>query len=381
MANIDRQSVVVVYVRHKKGCKHGEDEFSPRCTCPKSLRWSQKGKQYRVTARTRTWGVAEERARELQRKLDAGESASAVLPEEGKQPTIAQAIETYITAKKSEGVSKATIRKLRNQLGGLERFLAERSKFFPVEITSTDVIEFRAGWKSWPSAVTRQKAQGNVRGFLRSCCKGNLPEVLGVLKTIKKSKADIERLAPKPFTEDELARLLVQVPVTFDPVKAAKITTLIHFMVSTGLAIRDTVQLERANLRDGWLSINRQKTGKPVRQKIDGALLEELLSTANGNPKYIFWNGTSQPTSASSIWQEDLRTLMQDAGLWIKGNLSHRFRDTAVDFWLGEGYSLTDIAAMLGDTVAVVEEHYRDRASKRMEDRLAKMPVRSWGAQ
>jgi integrase len=385
MGNMDRlprQAIVVVYVRHKAKCKHREDEFSPRCTCPKSLRWSQKGKQYRVTARTRTWGVAEERARELQKKLDAGESTAAVLPEEGKQPTIAQAVETHITAKEGEGVSPATIRKLRYQLGLFEQFMASRSKFFPVDITPTDVIEFRASWMSWSSAVTRQKAQGNLRGFLKACCKGNLPELLRSLKAIKKSRQDKERLAPKPFSEDEIARLLAQVPVTFpDAAKAAKVTALIHCMVSTGLAIRDTVQLERANLADGWLRIDRQKTGKRVAQKLDGALLEELLSTANGNPQYIFWDGKSQATSATNLWQITLRSVMRDAGLWIKGNLSHRFRDTAVDYWLGEGYSLTDIAAMLGDTVAVVEEHYKDRASKRMEERLEKLPVRSWGAQ
>jgi len=69
---------------------------------------------------------------------------------------------------------------------------------------------------------------------------------------------------------------------------------------------------------------------------------------------------------------------MQDAELWIKGNLSHRFRDTAVDFWLGAGCRLTDIAAMLGDTLAIVERHYANLASKRMEERLSKMPSRSW---
>jgi integrase len=324
--------------------------------------------------------VAEDKAQELQRRLDAGERGALPVTTEAKHQTIAQAVETFITAKESEGVSKATIRKLRSQLGQFEQFMAARSKFFPVEITAQDAIEFRAGW-TWPSGVTRQKAQQNVRGFLRSCCKANLPELLGALKTIRLSKADVKRLEPQPFTEKELKKLLQQVPKTFpDADRAAKMTTLIHCMVSTGLAIRDTVQLERANLRDCWLRIDRQKTGKSVRQKLDAGLLDELNAVANGNPKYIFWNGTSQPTSATGLWLADLRALMKDAGLWIKGNLSHRFRDTAVDFWLGAGCSLTEIAASLGDTVAVVEKHYANLASKRMEERLAKMPVRSWGA-
>ena len=99
-----------------------------------------------------------------------------------------------------------------------------------------------------------------------------------------------------------------------------------------------------------------------------------------GGYKYIFWDGASKPTSAVGMWQADLREVMQKAGIWIKGNLSHRFRDTAVDFWLGEGCDMTEVAAMLGDTVAVCERHYANLASKRMEERLSKMPTRSWSA-
>jgi len=73
-----------------------------------------------------------------------------------------------------------------------------------------------------------------------------------------------------------------------------------------------------------------------------------------------------------------LGKVMQDANVWIEGNVAHRFRDTAVDYWLGQGCSMTDVAAMLGDTVAVVERHYANLASARVEDRLAKMPTRSW---
>jgi hypothetical protein len=101
----------------------------------------------------------------------------------------------------------------------------------------------------------------------------------------------------------------------------------------------------------------------------------------NGNPKYVFWNGTSLPESATGLWQTDLRQLMQDAGVWIKGNLAHRFRDTAVDFWLSEGPSVEQVAAYLGDTVRIVERHYADLISERMEKQLASVPFRSWGTQ
>ena len=71
-----------------------------------------------------------------------------------------------------------------------------------------------------------------------------------------------------------------------------------------------------------------------------------------------------------------------DAGrwsLWIRGNLSPTDSVTPpLISGLGRVQVLTEIAAMLGDTVAVVERHYADLASKRMESRLSKMPTRRW---
>jgi len=387
---ISRRSTVTIYVRHQAGCRYEGRSFARGCDCVKWLRYSGEAcfcqgrghklhRQHKLTTGTRSWETAEDKRAELQNRLDSGETGTLPTVSEPKRATVGQALETFIQAKEGEGCSSATIRKLRNQIGDLERFLAERSKFFPNEITATDLIEFRAGW-TWSSGVTRQKAQQNIRAFLRSCCKDNLTDLLGALKTIRLSKADVARLEPQPFSEAELKKLLKQVPKTFgnDPAKAARITTLIHFMVSTGLAIRDTVQLEREQINGGWLRIRRQKTNRPVEQKLDDGLHCELLSVANGNPKFIFWNGKSRPTSATGLWQTDLRELMADAGLWIKGNLSHRFRDTAVDFWIGKGCSIVEVSAMLGDTVPIVEKHYRKLLSGRMAERLAKVPTRSW---
>jgi integrase/recombinase XerD len=386
-----RRSIVTVYVRHRATCKQADNSFYRGCDCAKWLRYSgavcfcgytHKGNQHKVAADTRTWGLAEEKAHELQRRLDAGDSptpAAVVARPTSGPPTIAAAIATFILGKRGEGVGASTIRKLEWQLGAFEQFMSERSKFFPSEITPTDVIEYRATWKSW-SDLTQIKAQTNLRGLIRFCCgKENRDGVLAALKTIKETREGKIRREPKPFTEAEIKRLLAQVPRTFpDATKAARMTALIHLQISSGLAIRDAVQLERENIKDGWLEIRRQKTNKKVTQELEAGLHQELLNVTNGNPRYVFWNGRSLGHSATGMWLADLRTLMEDAGLWVKGNVSHRFRDTAVDFWLGAGASMNEIAALLGDKVAVVEKHYADLASKRMKDRIAKVPKRSW---
>jgi integrase/recombinase XerD len=371
---------VRVFVRHKATCDYRGEEGYARCRCAKWLRYSRHGKQFRQPANTRSFGTAEEKARELERRLSSGQAVVPAKPDQPKKATVADKIATHILAKQSEGLSNSTRRKLKYQLGLFEQYLADRSKFFPHEITTDDVIHFRASWK-WKSNVTRQKAQQNLRGFLRSACEGKqLEDILRVLKPIKLSKEDAIRLKPQPFSDKELTTLVAQVPKTFseDPEKQARVIALIHCQVETGLAIRDTVQLERDHIKHGWLRIERQKTGRPVRQPLRPGLHEELLRVTNGNPRYVFWNGTSLPESATGLWQADLRQLMQDAGVWIKGNLSHRFRDTAVDFWLSEGRSVEQVAAYLGDTVRIVERHYADLISERMQKQLASVPFRNW---
>ncbi len=75
-------------------------------------------------------------------------------------------METHLAAKKSEGLSAATLRKLKYQLGTFEQFLSARSKFFPSEITSTDASpEYRSHFMQEQS---RTKERFLRREYLQS---------------------------------------------------------------------------------------------------------------------------------------------------------------------------------------------------------------------
>jgi len=146
-----RRTVATVYVRHRAKCKHHGQAFFRGCDCLKWLRYSgdaclcgrsHKGHQHRLSAETRTWMLAEEKAQELQKRLDAGVTAVRTNAQPTSVPrTISDELKTYITAKQGERLSPATLRKLKHQLNLFETFVSRRSKFFPSEITMTDVIE------------------------------------------------------------------------------------------------------------------------------------------------------------------------------------------------------------------------------------------------
>ena len=112
---------VRVFVRHKATCDYSGEEGYARCRCAKWLRYSRHGKQFRQPANTRSFGTAEEKARELERRLNSGEAVVPAKPDQPKKVTVADKIATHILAKQSEGLSNSTRRKLKYQLGLFEQ--------------------------------------------------------------------------------------------------------------------------------------------------------------------------------------------------------------------------------------------------------------------
>jgi integrase/recombinase XerD len=61
--------LITIFVRHSADCDHSDDNFYKRCKCRKSLRYFHNGKQRMVSAKTRSWGLAEEAKRKLEDKF------------------------------------------------------------------------------------------------------------------------------------------------------------------------------------------------------------------------------------------------------------------------------------------------------------------------
>ena len=84
---------IEIFVRHAAGCRYRDDEGWKRCDCRKHLRWTFDGKQYRRSAKTRSWAQAEEKKRELEESFKAGGRPELI---EETRKTIANAIELFL---------------------------------------------------------------------------------------------------------------------------------------------------------------------------------------------------------------------------------------------------------------------------------------------
>lgn len=380
-----------IFVRHSEDCKNKADRYYKRCDCKKWLEWFANGVQHRVSAKTRSWAIAEDVVAVKRDQYKNGDVVAAVAlvtptaPVGTGRPTIADKIPLFVIAKRSAGRGEVTLDKYETELPRFEQFMAKRSKFYPEQITTDDLIAYQGTWDElYPSKLTRAKVQERLKSFVRfACTVSHAAEVLDKSKfqAIKIKKSDHQKA--DPFTDAQVDRMLALVPKTFagsdvDLVKLrGRLTALIHLMCATGIAITDACRLQKADFENGWLDINRQKTETKVRIQLSPSLVEELLVVKNGNKEYVFWDGSTKLHSLTGNFQKQLRRLMKSAGCYKKGNLSHRFRDTYAEFLFANGSSVTQVAAALGDSEATVRKHYQKHAS---DDRLAKLPQRTFSA-
>jgi len=186
-----------------------------------------------------------------------------------------------------------------------------------------------------------------------------------------------------PLCDEQHEALLAAIQRRYHGKKAAKVRALVQLMRHTGLAISDAVSLPRSAMT--WdeevkvhritLPYGRTKTGNDVSVCIQADVAAELKAVENSNTKYFFWTGNSKVRTAVGYWQRQLLPAFRAAK--IEGGHPHQLRHTAAVNWLANGLGLEDVAALLGDTIKVVEKHYAKWAVNRQR-RLDKLVMATW---
>jgi len=375
--------IVTIFVRHSADCPRKGDEFHKNCRCRKHLRWSYGGKQYRQSAKTRAWGIAEQAKKKVEAQFEAadpGKPIGEVTVQANTRATIERAIQLFISDKRSQGMNEGVLKKYERELGRFKEFMWKRSRFFPHEIALEDITEFRSDWdKQYPSSTTRQKVQERLRGFLRYCYEAKYIDRIPKLSPIK-----VDEPPTLPLEDEEYEKLLKAIPETFtDSNKVKKVHALIQLMRHSGLAIRDAVTLERNEIQNDSkkklhrIVTNRQKTGTHVSVPIPPDVAKEVLALLNGNPRYVFWNtGTGKEQSAVTNWQHDLRSIFRKAG--FEEGHPHQLRDTFAVGLLKKGVPMEEVSKLLGhESIRTTERHYAKWNPAR-QDRLDSLVIGTW---
>jgi integrase/recombinase XerD len=370
--------IITIYVRHSVDCPHIKDETHAGCRCRKHFRWWVNGKLFRQAAKTRSWKEAEQGRARLLAQMVQGDGQIE------KATSIAEAIRLFQSDKKNQGITQDVLNKYNRELTRLQAF-AEKQNAFTVKAVSQELlIGYQEDWLVlYPSSQTRASVQARLKHFLRFCFESGWLD-----RPPKLTKIRVDESPTLPLTDKEYEKLLKTIPKVFThpPYPKDKATTvhaLVQLMRWTGLAIRDAVTLERNEIQlDDHLyriTTSRQKTGTHVSIPIRPEVAQELLAVLNGNPKYVFWSGNGLESSTVTHWQDDMRTLFNEAGIKSEGHMrSHRLRDTfAVDL-LQKGVPLEEVSKLLGhDSIKTTEKSYAKWVKSR-QDRLDKLVMATW---
>jgi site-specific recombinase XerD len=361
------------------------------------MKWlyvNENGERRQVSAKTRSWDRAQNKAREIEEdaKRRASSAAKREAPaSQNELHRVESTISEYLNDKRQQNCQPATLYKLeiifRKQF---LNFVHSKGIVYLTEITLPHLEEFRRQWKDGPLA--RKKKQERVLGFFYFCqrhgwIKQNPAAYLSRIRVKDRSVTDY-------FSRDEFKKL---VETTYahqqkskdgggDPA-GARLRALLLLMRWSGLAIRDAVTLERERLNENdELLLYRAKTGVPVFVKLPPDVARALREVPLGpkpNPRYFFWSGNGEKKTAVADWQRTFRKLFNNADLkkpdgTKKRCFPHMLRDTFAIELLLKDVPIDQVAILLGhQSVKTTEKHYAPFVKAR-QDQLIASVQKAW---
>jgi integrase len=365
--NITRTATVIV--RHATDCPSKKEGAEWRkCTCRKSLLLYDGAtqKQTRVSAKTRNWSVAEDKAQQWLDQFDPLklEIKRLKAEKEVKTVSIEQAVAAYIANKIFELGDNGTVSRTRTLLGDVDPATFEVKRdgklfdwltkqmprpLFISDITPDHLTSWRNSW-GYGSDMTASVSWTDAKGFFKFC------KAQGWISA--NPAADLKR--PKvqkgnrtaPFSDKQ-----------YDSILAAakgdhRLEAFLELLRWSGMALIDAVQFDPKTLDDdGVLRYKRAKTGVLATVPIPAHVSTLLRGVPLGECK------ADQPfrrpgvTIASAIheWRRELQRIFKQAGITeVQTEVGkrpahpHMLRDTCAVWYLRHGVKLHGVSKILG---------------------------------
>src|SRR3984885_6891352 len=340
-----RRGKLKLYRRHLTECPHKQKGRAfDSCRCPIWIQGTWGGEAMRHSLGVDTWTAAEK----IKRNIEDG-----VQEEKPKEEgiTIKNALAAFIKDCEGRNLSRNTLRKYRTLETRLNDFVSEHDALRSLD--KERVRSFRAAWKL--SALSASKEIGHLRTFFVYCIdRGWLQE-----NPTKTLKAPQIKIIPRlPFSETEIQNILSKAE---DDRELAFLLTLRH----TGLRIGDASLLRVSHLLENRLFLRTTKAGTPVSILIPDSLLN-LLKKLPPKGGYLFLRGESvHPHTASDLWRKRIKAICKEVG--IVPDHPHRFRHSLAADLLSKGVTVENVAAILGNSPAIVGRHYSQWIQSRQD--------------
>jgi len=370
---------LTIFRRHLRECteQRGRKPRNYRkCSCPLHVEGSLGGEPVRRALDLTAWGAAED--------LIAGWRASGQIGVKRREiPTVKEAVEKHVEDAKARNLQPESIKKIRDVIERRLQAFCERRGIRLLRQVDVDVVrEFRNQLAAEYSPNSARKRVEYVRAFFRFCHQSGWMETNPAL-AVKPPLADDTEV--ETFEPGEVERML-NVADTFNtrgkfgPGNRRRIRAMILLLRYSGMRISDAAVLARERLRDDSLCLRTLKTGTMVWCPLPKQAVLALEASPSDDPKYFFWNGGCRPTSAVKIWETTFQRVFELAEIPEHKAFIHNFRHSFATDLLTRGIPIEDVAALLGNSVKIVEKHYAHLVKSRRE-RLEQRVRALWDTQ
>lgn len=312
-------------------------------------------KYIRRSLKTRSW----ERANELKQQLEDGKH-------ETQQTTIEAALQAFIADCAARNLNERTFKKYKLLAARLQDFAANRGIGTLPQFTHEQARAFRESWEG--AALTLSKTLERARSIGRFFVQN------GWL-----TKNPFEGIRPPkvkpnprlPFNEEEVQNIIAHAK---DDRELAFLLTLRH----TGLRIGDASLLKVSQVSESRVYLYTSKAGVPVSIRIPESLASLLRNLKTTNGYYFLWGESTHVHSVSNLWRRRIKAICKE--LKISPDHPHRFRHSLAADLLTRGASVEQVAAILGNSPAVVIKHYSQWIKSR-QDALDTLLESTWQPQ
>ncbi len=326
------------------------------------------GNYHRKSLRTISWDTAERIVRDMQRlpssPAAAETGALSEVPERAKQerPTFENARTVFLANIQAENRAADTIRKyqlLFRQLGDFGRL---RRLSAIEDFTFEHLVAFRSSWKE-KGVNTRNKKLDRLKAFFSFCHNAGLV-ARNPTKLMRPAASNGAMV--QPFAAAEQTKILAK-PQT------ARVRAFCEVLFYSALRISDAAMLKPSDLDGNRICRVNRKNQKTVFIPIPPDLKRQLDGVRLNGGYYFLIGDSENVHTQTDAWRSILNELFKKD---VPGFHAHRFRHTAAVNWLASGLTLEEVAALLGNSVKVVEKHYASFCGPRqqvVEEKLAKV--------
>jgi integrase len=330
-----------------------------RKPCPIWVRGTQADGTYvRQPLKLRDWKEAQKIVRAWDEQGTKPKSAAA-------RTTIEELKDQFIENMKSVHRAAATIKKYEVLFRQLVAFAQDKGLRFVNELDLAMLEQFRATWND--GALSKSKKQERLRGVLRYAQRHRMIEVNSALDL---DKIKVVPAKVVPFTDEQLDRIWIAAKNDTNP----RIYALALLMRFSGLRISDAVGLRIDQIKDGHLSLRTRKVQTDVSVPLPETVVRALHSFKPVSETHFFWNGVADLNSVAGYHRDYYFSRVFTAAKIEGKPHPHQFRHTFASKLLSAGVSIVEVAALLGNSVKIVEKHYSAWIKARQErlDRAVK---------